>query len=45
MLERLSFERDKLIDRFIVMETALATLEQTKSFLQQFTDSLANNNN
>jgi len=45
MLERLSFERDKLIDRFIVMETALATMQQTKNFLQQFTDSLANNNN
>jgi flagellar hook-associated protein 2 len=45
MLERLSFERDKLIDRFIVMEAALATMEQTKNFLQQFTDSLANNKN
>ena len=45
MLERLAFERDKLIDRFIIMETALSTMAQTKSFLQQFTDSLAKNKN
>jgi flagellar hook-associated protein 2 len=45
ILERLSFERDKLIDRFIAMETALATMAQTKNFLSQFTDALANNKN
>ena len=45
MLERLAFDRDQLIQRFIVMETALATMRQTQSFLTQFTDSLANRNN
>lgn len=45
MLERLAFDRDQLIQRFIAMETALATLRQTQSFLTQFTDSLANSNN
>ncbi len=44
LLERLVFERDQIIQRFIVMETTLATLSQTRSFLTQFTDSLANNN-
>jgi len=45
MLERLAFDRDQLIQRFIIMETALATMAQTQSFLTQFTDSLANNKN
>jgi len=45
MLERLAFDREQLIQRFIVMETALATMRQTQSFLTQFTDSLANSNN
>ena len=44
LLERLAFDRDQIIQRFIVMETALASLAQTQSFLTQFTDSLANNN-
>ena len=34
----------QIIQRFIVMETTLATLNQTQSFLTQFTDSLANGN-
>jgi len=45
IVERLAFERDQLIQRFIAMETALSTMEQTKSFLTQFTDSLAKNRN
>ena len=44
LLERLIFERDQIIQRFIVMETTLATLSLTRSFLTQFTDSLANSN-
>ena len=44
ILERLAFDRDQLIQRFIIMETALATMAQTQSFLTQFTDSLANSN-
>ena len=43
ILERLTFDRQQLIQRFIIMETALATLAQTQSFLTQFTDSLNNN--
>lgn len=45
ILERLAFERDQLIQRFIVMERALSTMEQTKNFLTQFTDALAKNKN
>jgi len=44
LLERLIFDRDQIIQRFIVMETTLATLNQTQSFLTQFTDSLASGN-
>ena len=42
ILERLAFDREQIILRFIIMETTLATLNQTSSFLTQFTDSLAN---
>jgi flagellar hook-associated protein 2 len=42
ILERLAFDREQIILRFIIMETTLATLRQTSSFLTQFTDSLAN---
>jgi flagellar hook-associated protein 2 len=45
ILARISFERDKLLERFVAMETALAQLNQTKSYLQQFTDALANKKN
>jgi flagellar capping protein FliD len=45
ILERLAFDREKLIERFIVMETALATMSRTQSFLTQFTNSLASSNN
>lgn len=41
ILERLAFDREQIILRFIIMETTLATLRQTSSFLTQFTDSLA----
>ncbi len=41
ILERLAFDREQIILRFIIMETTLATLKQTSSFLTQFTDSLA----
>jgi len=44
ILDRLAFDRDQLIQRFIAMETALATMSQTQSFLTQFTDSLGNSN-
>ena len=43
ILERLAFDREQLISRFIFMETALASLNQTSSFLTQFTDSLNSN--
>ena len=42
ILERLAFDREQIILRFIIMETTLATLNQTRSFLTQYTNSLAN---
>jgi flagellar hook-associated protein 2 len=42
ILERLAFDREQIILRFIIMETTLATLKQTSSFLTQYTNSLAN---
>ncbi len=42
ILERLVFDREQIIQRFIVMETTLATLNQTQNFLTQFTNSLGN---
>ena len=44
MLERLAFERDRLLERFIAMETALATLNQTRDFITQFNDAQNANN-
>ena len=42
ILERLAFDREQIILRFIIMETTLATLNLTRSFLTQYTNSLAN---
>ena len=38
ILERLAFERDRLLERFIRMETMLASLNQTRDFITEFTN-------
>lgn len=45
MLERLEYQREKMLERFVRMEEALATLNNQKNSLEQIIDAMSQSNN